>query len=427
MSSHAAAPVRWSEKQRQVLGWWRTPELRRRYDAIICDGAVRSGKTTCTGLSFLAWALCCQPGQDIALCGKTIRSLRRNLAGPLFERMRRMGIDCRERFSENYADLTWGSRSVRVYLFGGRDESSASLIQGMTLAGVLFDEVALMPRSFVEQALARCSVEGATFWFSCNPEHPEHWFYKEWIQKAEERRALYLHFTMQDNPALSPQVIRRYERMYTGRFYERFVLGEWTAPEGQIYDMFSTERHVAPVGNRDWQRLVISCDYGTVNPMSMGLWGLWDGVWHRLRESWYDARAEGSRRTDEQHYEALCRLAGEFPPERIEAVVIDPSAASFIECVESHRVFRVVRADNRVREGIAAVSRWLAEGKLSFDPGCEQCIREFSLYRWEDGGSERPVKEQDHAMDDLRYFVMYCEQEEKPGGFCAARVERTRR
>ena len=141
----------------------------------------------------------------------------------------------------------------------------------------------------------------------------------------------------------------------------------------------------------------------------------------------YDARAEGSRRTDEQHYEALCRLAGEFPPERIEAVVIDPSAASFIECVESHRVFRVVRADNRVREGIAAVSRWLAEGKLSFDPGCEQCIREFSLYRWEDGGSERPVKEQDHAMDDLRYFVMYCEQEEKPGGFCAARVERTRR
>ena len=273
MSSRSAAPVRWSEKQRQVLGWWRTPELRRRYDAIICDGAVRSGKTTCTGLSFLAWALCCQPGQDIALCGKTIRSLRRNLAGPLFERMRRMGIDCRERFSENYADLTWGSRSVRVYLFGGRDESSASLIQGMTLAGVLFDEVALMPRSFVEQALARCSVEGATFWFSCNPEHPEHWFYKEWIQKAEERRALYLHFTMQDNPALSPQVIRRYERMYTGRFYERFVLGEWTAPEGQIYDMFSAERHVAPAGNRDWQRLVISCDYGTVNPMSMGLWG----------------------------------------------------------------------------------------------------------------------------------------------------------
>lgn len=136
-------------------------------------------------------------------------------------------------------------------------------------------------------------MEGATFWFSCNPEHPEHWFYKEWIQKAEERRALYLHFTMQDNPALSPQVIRRYERMYTGRFYERFVLGEWTAPEGQIYDMFSAERHVAPAGNRDWQRLVISCDYGTVNPMSMGLWGLWDGVWHRLRESWYDARAEG--------------------------------------------------------------------------------------------------------------------------------------
>ena len=414
----------WSDKQRRVLDWWRSPALRRRYDAIICDGAVRSGKTYCTGLSFLAWALCCQPGREVALCGKTIRSLRRNLAGPLFARLRQLGIRCQEKFSENYADLAWGSRKIRVNLFGGRDESSAALIQGMTLAGVLFDEVALMPRSFVEQALARCSVDGATFWFSCNPEHPEHWFYKEWIQKAPQRRALYLHFTMQDNPTLSPQVIRRYERMYSGRFYERFVLGQWTAPEGQIYDMFSPERHVAPAGDHPWQRVVISCDYGTVNPMSMGLWGLWNGVWFRLRESWYDARAEGSRRTDEQHYQSLCRLAGDLD---VEAVVVDPSAASFIECVESHGRFRVQRADNRVREGIAAVSRWLAEDRLRIDPGCEQCIREFSLYRWEDGSAERPVKEHDHAMDDLRYFVMYCEQEEKPGGFCAARVERMRR
>ncbi|MFR4757716.1 MAG: hypothetical protein ACLT9P_06070 [Evtepia gabavorous] len=70
------------------------------------------------------------------------------------------------------------------FLFGGKDEGSAALIQGVTLAGVLLDEVALMPRSFVEQACARCSVTGAKFWFSCNPAGPGHWFYREWICKG---------------------------------------------------------------------------------------------------------------------------------------------------------------------------------------------------------------------------------------------------
>ena len=282
-----------SEKQREIL---RFPY--RDYDALICDGAVRSGKTSVMSLSFFLWAMGRFNGCAFALCGKSVGAVERNIVTPLLAvQYLRQNFTISYSRSGHVITARRGVRENRFYLFGGKDESSYTLIQGITLAGVLLDEVALMPRSFVEQALARCSVEGATFWFSCNPEHPEHWFYKEWIQKAEERRALYLHFTMQDNPALSPQVIRRYERMYTGRFYERFVLGEWTAPEGQIYDMFSAERHVAPAGNRDWQRLVISCDYGTVNPMSMGLWGLWDGVWHRLRESWYDARAEGSRRT----------------------------------------------------------------------------------------------------------------------------------
>ncbi|MCD8026472.1 MAG: phage terminase large subunit [Clostridiales bacterium] len=91
---------------------------------------------------------------------------------------------------------------------------------------MLFDEVALMPRTFVEQALARCSVPGSKFWFNCNPEYPEHWFYTEWIKQAEEKNALYLHFTMDDNPSLEEDVKRRYESLYSGVFYERFVRGQ---------------------------------------------------------------------------------------------------------------------------------------------------------------------------------------------------------
>ncbi len=413
--------MHYSPKQQRVLSWWRTPEVRSRYDAIICDGAVRSGKTTCTALSFALWGLCCQPGQNLALCGKTIGSLRRNLADQLFAQLGRLGCTVKEKRAENRADVTMGSQSVRFYLFGGRDESSAALIQGMTLAGVLFDEVALMPRSFVEQALARCSVQGATFWFSCNPEHPEHWFYKEWIQNREQHRALYLHFTMEDNPGLAPEVRQRFRRSYSGSFYRRFVLGEWTAPVGQVYDMFCPERHIQRVPEAGCSRYVISCDYGTVNPMSMGLWGWCQGRWQRLAESYYNPGTAGCRRTDEQHYQELCRLAGERP---IEAVVVDPSAASFIGCIQQHGRFSVVRAENDVAAGIAAVSRWLAEERLGIDPGCRDCIREFSLYCWEKNGRERPRKEYDHAMDDLRYFVMYCEGAGRDSGFYAAGVKR---
>ncbi len=410
----------YSPKQRMVLSWWRTPGVRERYDAVICDGAVRSGKTYCTALSFLLWALCRQPGQNVALCGKTILSLRRNLASPLFERLRGLGCSVQEVRSQNLARVELGSRQVQVYLFGGRDESSAALIQGMTLAGVLFDEVALMPRSFVEQALARCSAEGATFWFSCNPEHPEHWFYKEWIQKREQHRALYLHFTMEDNPSLSPAVLARYKKMYSGRFYRRFVLGEWTAPVGQVYDMFCPERHVRPAPE-NCEEYMISCDYGTVNPMSMGLWGRRNGVWHRVAESYYSARDTGSRRTDEQHYRELCRLAGD---REIGAVIVDPSAASFIRTIEEHGRFPVVRADNDVAAGIAAVSRWLSEDRLAISPECRDCIREFGLYCWAEGDRERPRKDFDHAMDELRYFVLYQEGRERRGGFYAAGVRR---
>ena len=295
-----------------------------------------------------------------------------------------------------------GDRENRFYLFGGKDESSYALIQGITLAGVLLDEVALMPRSFVEQALARCSVTGSRLWFNCNPDHPGHWFYREWIRKTGEKHALYVHFTMADNPSLSRRVRQRYERMYSGAFYDRFVLGKWTAADGLVYPMFAPERHVvakAPACDRFW----ISCDYGTVNPSSFGLWGHCDGVWYRLEEYYYDARAEGERRTDEEHYAALEQLAAGYA---VETVIVDPSAASFIACIHSHGRFRVLRADNDVNAGIQQVSRLLMQDKLRFCESCRDIRREFTQYCWNDSAhGDAPRKEHDHAMDDMRYFV----------------------
>ncbi len=395
--------VPFSPKQLQAMNWWSQPKYRR-YDAMICDGAVRSGKTLAMSIGFVVWAMTTKKDTNFAICGKTITSVRRNLVTPLLQMLRSLGFQCMERVSKNYVDITFSSVSNRFYLFGGKDESSAALIQGMTLGGVLLDEVVLMPRSFVEQALARCSEPESKFWFNCNPENPSHWFYREWIQKAREKNACYLHFTMADNPSLSPNVRKRYERMYNGAFYDRYILGKWSVTEGRIYPMFSEARHCfAPSEMPLCDKWYISCDYGTVNPSSFGLWGHADGVWYRLREYYYDARQVGERRTDEEHYQALEQLAADLP---VTAVIVDPSAASFLACIQRHGKFRAIAAKNEVLEGIQQVSQMLLADKLRFSRSCRDICREFEQYCWSDSiKGDIPKKENDHAMDDMRYFV----------------------
>ena len=391
-----------SHKQLLAMKWWNMRSYGDR-DAIICDGAVRSGKTLSMSLGFIFWASKCFKGSSFAMCGKTITSLRRNVITPMLPLLTEYGYTITEKVSRNYFDMTFLDSTNRVYLFGGKDEGSAALIQGMTLSGVFFDEVALMPRSFVEQAIARCSPAGAKLWFNCNPEHPYHWFYREWICKTEEKRALYLHFTMEDNPSLSESVKDRYRRMYGGIFYDRYILGKWTVSEGLVYPMFSEEKLVVSDVPTECSRYVISCDYGTVNPTSMGLWGEHDGIWYRIREYYYAARREGISRTDEEHYAGLAALAGELP---IDCVVVDPSAASFIACIAAHGKFRVGKAKNDVLSGIRQVSDLLTQGKLRFSASCKDILREFTQYCWnEQTGGDVPRKKHEHAMDDMRYFV----------------------
>lgn len=384
------------------MSWWSTKDYAK-HDAVICDGAIRSGKTLCMSVGFVSWAMTAFDGGSFAVCGKTVTALRRNVIVPLLSLLGELGFACAEKVSRNFIDISLCGRTNRFYLFGGRDESSAALIQGMTLCGVFLDEVALMPRSFTEQTLARCSVPGSKLWFNCNPEHPMHWFYREWILKHREKNALYLHFTMEDNPSLTEEIRRRYRRMYSGVFYSRFVEGKWTVSSGLVYPMFSGE-NIFPAGEEPLcAQYVISCDYGTVNPCSMGLWGESGGIWRRVAEYYYSSRREGGQRTDEEHYHALKTLAG---GREIRSVIVDPSAASFIECIRRHGEYQVIPAKNDVVSGIRRVGDALREKRLMISSGCADTLREFSLYRWnESAGTDAPVKENDHAMDDIRYFV----------------------
>jgi PBSX family phage terminase large subunit len=411
-----------SPKQRQVMTWWLPGSKDYRREAIVCDGAVRSGKTMAMGLSFFLWAQTNFDGQRFGVCGKTIASLRRNVLSEILPRLEGLGAQWKERRSENLVTVTFLGHRNQFYIFGGRDESSASLIQGITFAGILLDEVALMPRSFVEQACARCSVAGSRLWFNCNPAGPGHWFYQTWILEAEKRNCLRLQFTMEDNPSLTEQIRQRYRNLYTGVFYRRFILGQWAQAEGRVYDFFQPEM-AQPVPAGELEQWYISCDYGTVNPTSMGLWGLQRGVWYRVKEFYFDSRAKMRQMTDEEYAAALQDLAGQ---REITAVIVDPSAASFMEVLRRKR-WRVQKADNDVLAGIRMTSDALKEGKIVICQGCEDCIREMEEYVWDlsSPSKDRVKKEHDHAMDDMRYFVStVLNKREK--GFVACSVERKR-
>nr|DAE75699.1 MAG TPA: large terminase [Caudoviricetes sp.] len=387
-----------SDKQKKILAFPYS-----KYDAIICDGAVRSGKTSIMMWAFVDWAMREFSGQRFGICGKTVDSASKNIVVPFVSMtLAKERYTLRWRRADKILEVRRGAVTNYFEVFGGKDESSFALIQGRTLAGVLLDEVALMPESFFNQALARCSVDGARLWFSCNPDNPHHWFYINWIKKHKERNALYLHFEMTDNPSLSEKTLERYRTQYTGVFYDRYIRGLWVAADGLIYPMFGESNIVDDIP--DSGEYYISVDYGTLNPFSAGLW-CWDGKHAtRIREYYYSGRDERLNKTDEEYYSELENLAGDL---QIRSVVVDPSAASFIEVIHRHHRFSVRKAINDVVPGIVTTARYLQDGTIKIHRDCKDEIREFGLYRWDEKSNEdRPIKENDHAMDETRYFVM---------------------
>lgn len=392
---------RLSRKQYRLMSWWVDGDSD--YNAVIADGSIRSGKTLCMVCSFVLWAMTNYDGQLFGICGKTIASLRRNVILPLVGGL--SGI-CKmtEHRADNRLSVEYCGHKNDFYLFGGKDESSYTLIQGITLAGVMFDEVALMPQSFVNQAMGRCSTEGAKMWFNCNPESPSHWFYTDWIQQPDKRNALYLHFTMQDNPSLPEERRRWYESQFDGVFYDRYIKGLWVKAEGLVYPMFDKSRTFDMLPAAQY-RYFISIDYGTQNPFSAGLWAVdsFRHVAYRMREYYYGGRERKKQLTDEEYYAEVEKLAGNLP---VEYIVVDPSAASFIAAIRRHGRFSVRKAVNDVLDGIRVVSTMLKAGMLLIQSGCTDSIREFGLYSWyaDAKGDDKVLKENDHAMDEIRYF-----------------------
>lgn len=416
--------VSFSKKQKQVLTWWTEKSPHKNKDVIICDGSVRAGKTLIMSLSFVLWAMSSFNGMSFGMSGKTIASFKRNVWLTLVQMLKGRGYlvtkvpDMHDAFIIRKGDV-----ENYVYIFGGKDERSQDLVQGFTAAGFFFDEVALMPESFVNQAVARCSVDGAKMWFNCNPDGPFHWFKVGWIDKLEEKNALHIHFNIEDNPSLSPKVIARYKRMFAGIFYDRFINGLWVLAEGVIYSMFRKEMVIdsLPPGVKITQQW-IGVDYGQANATVFLLIGLGsDNKIYIMKEYYHSGRANPIQKSprgyskDYFKFKQACGTDGY--PVNHKYTYIDPSAKGFIRQLHEDGERKIRNANNTVRmrgtsvdelAGIELVSSLIEADMIRVLSECTYTVGEFSSYRWdpkaqEERGEDKPIKQNDHCMDALRY------------------------
>lgn len=422
-----------SKKQKQVLTWWCKDSPVRDYDGIIADGSIRSGKTVSMSLSYVMWAMDTFDDETFGMAGKTIGSFRRNVLTPLKRMLRSLGYKFEDHRSDNCLIVRKNGKENTFYIFGGKDEGSQELVQGITCAGFFFDEVALMPESFVNQATGRCSVDGSKLWFNCNPESPMHWFKLEWIDKCitnlkssevKERQEkdetlrniLYLHFTMDDNLSLSEKIKERYRSMYTGVFFLRFIKGLWAVAEGLIYTSFADDNlyEDVPIALKSTGTRYITVDYGTHNPcVFLDIWDDGQTVWVDNEYRWDSTSEEARRRpdpqkTDGEYADDMAVFIGDHPDMQC-PIVVDPSAASFITELRL-RGYAVRAADNAVEDGIRVLSAMFANKTVRIHKTrCRGLIAELHSYVWDNKAAERgedkPVKQKDHAPDALRYYV----------------------
>ena len=405
-----------SKKQLQVMTWWTEKSPYHTLSGIICDGSVRSGKSLSMAVSFIFWAMATFNEQQFGMSGKSVGSFNRNIIFWLTGVLKLRGYKVVHNRGENFLQVRVKDHKTKkihtnyFYIFGGSDERSYQTVQGITTAGWFFDEVALQPESFVNQAIARCSVEGSKLWFNCNPDRPLHWFKVEFIDKAKEKKFLHIHFIMEDNPSLSKSTIERYKTMYSGVFYLRYVLGLWALAEGIIYDMLTEENYYESIlDTTKWESTRYVCiDYGTTNPMAVySVYDNWTNAYVD-DEYYYDSRAQGKQKTDQQYADEIeAFIARES--QAIEAIILDPSAASFKAEMRS-RGYRVKDADNDVVVGIRVTASAFQQKKLLINKrNCPNLIGELGGYVWDetakDRGVEKPVKERDHGCDSIRYFT----------------------
>jgi len=410
----------------QTIPWSDFSDKHKRYintaiDNRICvaEGAIRSGKTIDHCIIAAAHLELCRDKIHLA-SGSTIGNAKLNIGvcngfglEALFRGRCKWG-----KYRDNEALFLYTQTGEKIVVFagGGKADSYKRILgnsYGLWIATEINEHYDSdnSRESFIKVAFGRqaAALDPLVLW-DLNPCNPNHKIYSEYIDhytKTNLPGYLYQHFTIDDNLAISDDRREEIKAQYDPNsvWYRRDILGERCVAEGLVYPMFSGDMVVDEI---PWQALqrgewFISVDYGTVNPTSAGLWCLWKETAYRVDEYYYDSRKPGNhQQTDEEHYMGLKKLSG---GRRIQRVIVDPSAASFKETIRRHGEFAVWDANNHVLDGIRLTGTLLQTGRILIHRNCGDCIRELESYRWD---TEAPVdtviKENDHAMDDMRYF-----------------------
>lgn len=359
-------------------------------------GATRSGKTYLDFRWIIPIRIRERIGKDglAVILGVTKSTIERNVLEP----MRNL-----------YGDMLVGTISSdntawifgeKCYCLGAEKVSQVSKIRGASIKYCYGDEVADWSEEVFALLKSRLDKEYSCFDGTFNPQYPDHWLKKFLDSNADIFSQTY---TIDDNPFLPESFKENLKKEYEGTvYYDRYILGLWVRAEGLVYPMFGDDCITQEIP--DTGDYYISIDYGTLNPFSAGLWCVGKRSAVRIAEIYYSGRETRAQKTDEEYCDMVERLAGE---KTVRAVVVDPSAASFIEALRRRGRFKVRHADNDVMNGIRTVSDFLRNGKIKIHESCENTIREFGLYRWDEKSEvDRVVKENDHAMDEVRYMAM---------------------
>ena len=392
----------YTPKQRELLRLWQTNKLKR---INLLSGSVRSGKTWISLVLWAFWVATMPKEKNYLMTAKSLTTLKRNVLDLLTE------LVGEKNFTFSIAQKQALLFGRKIYLEGANDARAESKIRGMTLQGAYCDELTLYGENFFTMMLSRLSEPNAKLFATTNPDTPMHWLNKKYIERGHELNMLLMTFLIDDNTFLDPNYVEELKKEYVGVFYDRFIRGLWVVAEGLVYPRFSKADNVTE-DIPESGTYYISIDYGTLNPFSAGLWCVSDGKAVRIKEYYHSGRDTKRQLTDEEYHAALEKLIqytdseGILQEYEIDRVVIDPSAASFIACMRRHGKFRVKHAVNTVIDGIRNVTSMLNSKRLFIHSSCKDSIKEFKLYSWDDKAQEdKVIKENDHAMDDIRYFV----------------------
>ena len=386
----------------------------------IWTGAIRSGKTLSSLLRWLLYVADAPRGGELLMIGRTRDSIARNALLPLQDR------DLFGPFAK-HVHYTAGSATARildrtVHVIGANDAKAEPKVRGVTGAGAYVDELTTLPEAFWTMLMGRMSVRGSKIFATTNPDSPAHWLKAKFLNRvgaADMTHWRHFHFVMDDNPSLPAEYKAQQKANYTGLWYRRFILGEWVAAEGAIYDMWDPDRHVLTHDRlpKMTSYLALGCDWGTSNPTVGILLGLGEDKRLYAVDEWWCAKPrDGAAFTPGQQSESLRAWLDEAPG-RPQWTVVDPSAAAFRNQLTFDGL-TTMPADNDVSYGLATVATLLGDGTLRISDRCANLIREIPGYSWDpkatEKGEDKPVKVDDHACDALRYAVVTTESVWRP-------------